>query len=194
MQGKQLSAAHQTPSPAVRLANDGHLSCPCVHLADTHGSISCLELYQENVAVSRPTQPSDHGSDKFELCWYNSCVGDYDLCNVSAGGHCICHRHSSCPGRLLGLPQPALSPVAGGGHRWLLLVRPPDADWAVWGRSGQPLGCGRLPRLPGLDLLPRSVFFPAPFDCPYGSNFLYQQYHSYEQLWDPSLLSDLMWL
>ena len=124
MQGKQLSAAHQTPSPAVRLANDGHLSCPCVHLADTHGSISCLELYQENVAVSRPTQPSDHGSDKFEVCWYNSCAGDYDLCNVSAGGHCICHRHSSCPGRLLGLPQPALSPVAGSATVGFFLYGP----------------------------------------------------------------------
>lgn len=84
-----------------------------------------------------------------------------ELCsNMLAGGSDLCHWYSSCLGSFLGLPQPAVSPVAGGSHCWLFPLWPTDADWAVWGGGGQPLSCGCLTRLPRLDLLPRSGTVP----------------------------------
>jgi len=151
-----MSSAHERPGSAVRLADKQFVN-------------SKVALMSQHWQAIRAVTSSAHWH---ELSLYDSCIGDCDL-RVSAGGDCICHRHSSCLGRLLGLPQSALSPVVGGGHCWLLPVWAPDADWAVWGRSGQPLSCGRLPRLPGLDLLPRSVIFPGSSDFRHVLDFLH---------------------
>lgn len=72
-----------------------------------------------------------------------------------AGSDHVCAWDSSCLGSFLGMSQPALCPVAFGGHRWLLSVWSSDAYWPLWSRGGQPLSCGSIPGISWLDLLPR---------------------------------------